>query len=157
MKRWIALGVVALMVIGFGALAWGADADAELIIEESCIVDPFQFQGFPAAATAPDATGLFYNYADVTGRANYDVCLYVTIDGPLTDGAGHTLKTSLGITGDGHVDDVTAGSLPPYQVVHNGVDGEFQLEIYVDVDRNGYGDHAGTYTATVTVTCGPCI
>ena len=173
MKRWIALGMVALMVVGFGALAWGVDATLE--IKEDCAnisVGDFgawynSYNPIGTAALDPmaaDDTSKYYSWAGVTGNANYDHKVCVTIQTPLTNStAGTTLETSLAVENlGGDASGATAavavvpGGGASIEVTLTHSTGSFSFDVVVDVQRKGYADHEGSYTATVNVVCGPC-
>ena len=157
MKRMVILGLAALLALGVG-LSVVAD-DATLTIGEDCVVTGKTGTfTFPAAASDPaneedhDSTAVTW-----TGFANFNASLCVEISGPLTTN-GFELATSLKVTYDAITQiiyPVLAGDRK-IQVDTTWVDGTWSVDVVVDVHRNGYADHAGTYTATVTVTCGPC-
>ena len=180
MKRWIALGMVALMVIGFGALAWG-QATAEVTIACNCTIDPFGFgnptvwvgdAGNPVGSspTAPGDKGTYYATASVAGNANASGTVTVSISGPLTESvSGDTLITSLLVNNPGGDATGTGTSIVPsteikpvpaggasivVTTVHSS--GAFSFDIVVDITRAGYADHYGTYSATVSVVCNIC-
>lgn len=158
MKRMVILGLAALLALGVG-LSVVAD-DAILTIGEDCVVagSTGSFT-FPAAASDPADAGDHDSAAVTwTGFANFDASLCVEISGPLTTN-GYELATSLKVTYGGitqTIDPVTAAARK-IQVDTIWGNGTWSLDVVVDVHRNGYADHAGTYTATVTVTCGPCV
>lgn len=178
MKRWIALGMAVMMVLGIAALAWGADPDpvtkeVELIIGDACefdqnpgwegwfddadlLVDPQSYVG------EPGTTGEFYKTDLVSGRSNHECCVTVTIDGPFTSYASHsgvigkTLQTSFWVNGQGTDNVPAGGGTYTLQFPHNTVDGTFSFTMKVDVVRKGWADHEGTYKLTITYSCGPC-
>ena len=153
MKRLVILGLAVLLVLGMGVFALGDDV--ELIIEEGCIPGGIQFNSWPDGADAGGSIGEYLLLGTVTGNANADHAICVCIDGPLKDGDGHILQTSLHACGKVIGPQVDADDCIQCDTTWDGT-GVWTVEIGVDVMRNGYADHAGTYTATVTVTCGAC-
>ena len=150
MKRMVILGLAALLVLGMGVFAFGADAS--LTIDADCeIVVDFGGIVFTTPATDPSDTNDYEECFTVSGNANADVTITATIDGPLTAG-GYTLITSFRLDAETVVDPVLAGGASITHVIP-WTDGTWSVEVCVDVHRQGYADHAGTYTAEVTVAC----
>lgn len=170
MKRSIALVMAVMMVLGLGALAWGdtpppqtVTKPVEVIIDGDAFFDENQGWGDwldvetdqplnpQTLLGAPATVGHYYKLDQVTGKANHDVCVNVCIDGPFTDSVtGLALKTSFYVDGAGLPEVPAGGHCEKLEFKHATTGGTFGFEIEVDVHRNGWADHAGTYTVTIT-------
>jgi len=169
MKRWIALGIAVMLVLGLGALAWGDTPPpqtvmkpVEVIIDGDAFFD--QNPGFgnwfdvetgellaEGTINMPATVGHFYRLDTATGKANHDVCVNVCIDGPFTDPlTGLTLQTSFYVDGVGTPNVPAGGHCEKLVFPHLTTGGSFTFEIEVDVHRSGWADHAGTYVVTIT-------
>jgi len=149
-KRLVILGLAALLVLGMGVFALGANASLTIGADCKITQAPADIL-FNGDITDADSIADEEKCVTVSGNANADVTITATIDGPLTSG-GYTLDTSFRLDAETVVDPVLAAGATITHVIP-WTDGTWSVEVCVDVHRKGYADHAGTYTAIVTVTC----
>ena len=151
MKRLVILGLAALLVLGMGVFALGGDAT--LTIGSDCGTDDEYVGEFGAPGTTPEYEADDEVCVTITGHANANLEVTATIDGPLTHSTGlWDLVTSLTIDTTTLDPVLTNGGSVTVTIPWDGT-GTWSAAVCVDVHRHGYADHAGTYTATVTINC----
>ena len=168
MKRWLT-GMTAFlaMILLIGGFVLASAPNVELEIPADCAVDvitgEWTYSGAMCDAEhncgvlgclAPHYCGTVITF---TGNHNQDWDINVEAT-QFNDGAGHTLETWIQI-GPDEYEVIDPMAMPPYWSKLVSVSwattplGDWSLDINVGFVRAGYGDLAGVYTATVTVSC----
>jgi hypothetical protein len=170
--------VAGLILVLLGVAVLASTKTATIVIGSYVnLIWPSGDLWFSSAAAAPGESGWFesnHRTASVEGNCDYSMTVGVT---QFSTGT-YTLPTKLGGTAfkvnGATIDPAITGALPvlrdapetwvfklyydgdpltssyPNYYGHGGA--KYSGDFFLKVDRNGYNDHAGTYSATITVT-----